>query len=49
MHANDDEEAEFRRAVRCLMCTAVLLVIVYAVVVALAVYGVTVLLDRLSD
>lgn len=46
---NDDEEEEFRRAVRCLLIIAVLVVIGYATAVALAVYGVTVLLDRLSD
>lgn len=49
MYVNDDEEEEFRRAVRCLLVIAVLVVIGYATAVALAVYGVAVLLDRLSD
>jgi len=44
----EDDEA-FRRAVRCLLVIAVLVVIGYATAVALAVYGVAVLLDRLSD
>jgi hypothetical protein len=43
-----EDDEEFRRAVRCLLVIAVLVVIGYATVVALAVFGIVRLLDWLS-
>lgn len=49
MHVNDDEEEEFRRAVRYLLVIAVLAIIGYVTAIALAVYGITRFLDRLAE
>ena len=49
MYVNEDEEDEFRQAVRIVMAIVAVTVIAIGTGIALLVCGVTVLLNKLSD